>query len=190
MRVFIGKVVSMLGSIVSNHYVERIELLPDDIEIYVNRTWCSYVVTYLQIMEYSGDLLNMVSSLLVPRNIDGRPNISIPRFILMPVGDIKKLISICGCETLCCNFPYNYDEIASKFLEDKLGIIKTKIELLMEEDKIEDTFKIIDEIEDEYLKKLSLIYMKSIHGKKTEEIIEDVKNSRRKTINIINGRLY
>lgn len=179
----------MLSSVVNNHYVEKIELLPDDIEIYVNRTWCSYVVANLQLMEYSGDLLNIVSSLLVPRNIDERTSLSVPRFILMSVRDIKQILSICGAETLCCNFPYNYDEISNKFLEEKLGYIKWKIDLLVEEDKIDDVLMLIDEIDDYYVRKLSLIYMKFLYNKKTEKIIESVRISRKRTIGVINDKL-
>jgi len=180
----------MLGNKVINFHTEKIELLPDDIEILVSRQWCNYVITYLTINQEHWDLVHMISHLVEPKTRPGSDITYTPRFVPMTVGTIKKLISMCGDGTLCCSFPYNYDEIANKFLENKLGGIKIKIELLMADDKVYDVFELITTMEDEYLKRLALLYMKTIHNKKTEEIIENVQNSRRRTVNQINHRLY
>lgn len=179
-----------MRSIIGNHYVEKIEFLPDEIELDVSKVWCGYVITYLITMEMHGELLNMVKSLVAPQmHYEETSIINVPRFVKMSVGNIKKLVDICGDNNLCCSFPYNYDELADKFVEDKLGAIKIKIELLMADDKVDETFQFIDGIQDEYQKKLSLLYMKCIHDRKTQTIVEDIKNARKRTVNEIYGRL-
>lgn len=172
-----------------NHYVEKIQFLPDEIELYVSRVWCCHVVTCLNIMEMHRELLNMVSELVSPQSQYKTSVLGVPRFVKMSVGNIKKLVNICGDNNLCCCFPCNYDELANKFIEDKLGATKIEIELLMADDKIDETFQFIDSIKDEYQRKLSLLYMKFIHDSKTQNIIEDIKKARKKTVNKIYDKL-
>lgn len=180
----------MLRSSISNHNIEKVEFLPDEIMIYVSRDWCNTALRYLRKYEYYGDLLDRLDYSLSIRNVDGRENYPVHRYILMAAGDIKKLVSICGGETLCCNFPYNYEDIANTFLEDKLGTLKSNIEILMDEDMVDDVFKIIDDLDDEYLIKLALIYVKYLYNKKMEAIIDEINVSRKRVLGIINRKLY
>jgi len=180
----------MLRSIVSNHNIEKIELLPDDIMLYVNRNWCNSSLARLREYEYYGELIDRLDYLLSLRNNDTRGNYPNPRYILLSAGDIKKLVSLCGGETLCCNFPYNYDEIAMHFLDDTLGVFKLEIEIMMDKNMIGDILMMIDNLEDEYLMMLSLIYVKYLYNKKMDAMIEEINVSKRKVLGLINGKLY
>lgn len=180
----------MLNSSVNNQNIEKVELLPDDIMMYVSRDWCNCALRHLKEYEYYGDLLDRLDYLLSSKNVDESSNRSISRHILMSVRDIKKLLSLCGGETFYCIFPYNYDEISNKFLEDNLGITKVNIEILIDEYKIEDIFKLIDALDDDYLKKISFIYMKYLYNRKTEEIIENIYTAKRRVLGLINDKLY
>ena len=180
----------MLRSIVSNHNIEKVELLPDDIMLYVSRDWCNSTLTRLRKYEYYGELMDKLDYLLSLKNTGARENHPNPRYILLSVGDIKKLISLCGGETFCCNFPYNYDDISLHFLEDTLGSFKLEIEILMNKNNIDDILMMIDNLEDEYLMKLSLIYAKYLYNKKMDAMIEEINVSKRRVLGIINGRLY
>ena len=180
----------MLRSIISNHNVEKIELLPDDIMLYVSRDWCNYTLVRLKEYECYGELMDRLNYFLSLKIFASRENYPEPRYILLSAGDIKKLVSLCGGETLCCHFPYNYDDIAMNFLNDKLGAFKNQIESLMDRNMLEDILIMIDGLSDEYLMKLSLIYVKYLYNKKINAMIEEINVSKRKILGIINDRLY
>jgi len=180
----------MFRSKVSNNFVEKIIFLPDEITIDVAKSWCNNAISDLRASEQYGELLDKVTYLMSLQDYQTVQSLYPSRFITMSVGDIKELINVCEIETFCCTLPYNYDALANKFLEDKLGVIKIQIELLMAENKIDETFELINSSEGEYLRKLSLLYMKFIYSNQINRIIEDIKVSRRKTINLINGKLY
>ena len=180
----------MLRSVVSNHNIEKVELLPDDIMLYVNRDWCNCALTRLKEYEYYGDLMDRLNYLLSLRNTGTRENYPNTRYILLSAGDIKRLISLCGGETFCCNFPYNYDTIAMNFLEDKLGSFKLELEVLMDRNMVEDILMMIDALDDKYLMKLSLIYVKYLYNKKMDAMIEQINVNKRKVLGLVNSRLY
>ena len=78
----------MLRSIVSNYNIEKVELLPDDIMIYVNRDWCNCTLTRLREYEYYGDLIDKLNYLLSIENVGISDNHRNPRYILLSVVDI------------------------------------------------------------------------------------------------------
>lgn len=180
----------MLRSIVSNHNIEKVELLPDDIMIYVNRDWCNCTLMRLKEYEYYGYLIDKLNYLLSIENVGISDNHRNPRYILLSVGDVKKLVSLCGGETLCCIFPYNFDDIAMSFLDNILDTFKLEIETLVDKNMFDKILMMIDNLDDEYLRKLSLIYVKYLYNKKMDAMIEEINVSKRKILSVINGKLY
>lgn len=172
-----------------NNSIDKIMFLPDDIEIDVSKLWCQKAISYLIEKEMYDEQLDNIVNYLSLCDKKNQEMLFPSRFVRITVGDVKKLINIDNVYTFCCIFPYNYDELANKYLEGILGGIKIQIELLSVDNRIEDCLQLIDNINDGYLKKLSLCYMKYIYNVQTKKIIEDITISRKKAITLINNRL-
>ena len=173
-----------------NYYVEKMEFLPDDVNIAVARNWCFYVATFLNSTGNHENLYNLINKYISTFKKIQKGSIYVPGYITMSVGDARKLVDVCGTTNFCCAFPCDYDDIANEFLTTKLGVTKDLILSLISDNKVEAAFDLIDTIEDDYLRKLSLLYMREIYNTKEQTVIETFKNTRRRTINNINSRLY
>ena len=177
----------MVKNITDSNNFEKILLLPDECEIAVTRSWCFSVIKELSIRKGYAHLLRFVRE---SADISCEKTVYVPNYVTMTVGDVKKLVDVCGWDSLCCIFPHNYDDIVDSFLYTRLDKFKNVIEVLMESDKIDVVLELIDYIEDEHAKKMALIYMKMLYNARGERTVISIKNSRKKTINNINNRLY
>lgn len=180
----------MLDNKVKNEYIEKMELLPDEMSILVGKSWCFYILSQLTIRGDRADLLDMVNDYISTIRRNNRPLAYVPRYVTMSVGDVKKLSFVCDVANFNFVLPQNYDEAVNYFVSEKLGVLKNKLELLIIDNKINEAFKLIDNIEDIYLKKLSLIYVKYIHNMETERKIMNINISRKKIISQIDAILY
>ena len=174
---------------VGNCYVEKIEFLPDEIELAVTKTWCCSVISTLERMDLGEDLIYIINACIYSDKHKHDSPGHISRYVIMPVKDIKRIINICGEDTLCYILPYNYEQVANDFLCSKLGDTKIKIEAFMDLEDYDAAFNLINNISDEYLKRLSLIYMKSIYRIQTEDKITTFRNSRRILVNKIDSSI-
>lgn len=178
----------MYKNFINNSQIEMIELLPDDVVIDVSKVWCSHIISFLRNSEYDDNLLNMLNFIISNQSQnDFFPNY---RFIKMYVGDIKKIINLCDNGVFCCILPYNYSELSNKFLEDNLGALKIKIDLFIANNKINELFALIEQLDNDYIKRLSFLYAKFIYNNETSRIVEEIRDSRKRTISEFNNRLY
>jgi len=175
---------------ICNQHVEKIEFLPDEYEIDVTRIWCQSMIAILERKEDYWELLNIINCYVhnayEKNKLSGLPT----NYVTIPVGKIKRIIEVCGEGCFCCVFPYDYDKIADDFLNNKLGNIKNRIDLLLLDDNLDEAIKIALSLADIYLKRLSLLYIKSIYNMHTKKMIEEFTNARRKSIHKINSILY
>lgn len=180
----------MFKNNIRNQHAEKIEFLPDEYSIEVTRIWCQSMITILQYNEDYLELLNMMN-FYVYNAYQKNESYGLPtNYISMSVGDIKKIMDVCGDGSFCCIFPYDYEKVSNEYLEDKLGILKGQIDLLMTDDNIDDAINIILTIDDINLKRLSLIYIKYLYNLNTQKKVEELTNVRRKSIYKINSILY
>lgn len=190
MTIIKGGIIMSRKKTQGNYYVEKMEFLPDDVNIAVARNWCFYVATFLNSTGNHENLYNLINKYISTFKKIQKGSIYVPGYITMSVGDARKLVDVCGTTNFCCAFPCDYDDIANEFLTTKLGVTKDLILSLISDNKVEAAFDLIDTIEDDYLRKLSLLYMREIYNTKEQTVIETFKNTRRRTINNINSRLY
>ena len=160
-----------------NGYVEKIQYLPDNFEISVSKSWCSYAMVRLQFLEYF-ELLDSLD-LLLNTNNDMDNN---SRYINMSIYIIKKILSICGDLNFECIIPYNYDDIIEAMLCDQLGEIKSKIEFLIQNDKIDDVLVMIYNFDNVKIKHFASLCAKIYYNKCTEQILEEIRSSRKRTL--------
>lgn len=160
-----------------NGYVEKIQYLPNDFEISVSKSWCSYVIGRLRFLEYF-ELSDYLDS-LIDKNIDIYND---PRYIKMSIYLIKEILSICGDLNFECVIPYNYDNIIDTMLCDQLSEIKSTIEFLIEKNKIDDVLLVINNIDNKETKRLALLCAKIYYNKCTEQILDEIKNSKKRTL--------
>lgn len=181
----------MFKSLHNNHHVEKIQFLPDDFLLDVTMSWCTSVISILRYKEEDhGDLLYMMIMHVEATRQRYTGNSYHTEYVTMSVGNIMKIISVCGDCAFCCIFPYDYDKVAQQFVTDYLGVTKIQIDLLFSENKMNEIFELINMIEDNNVKRLALLYIKSIYSIQTEEMITKLKNSRTKVISEINSILY
>lgn len=176
----------MLGSGSNRTYVEEIEFLPDDFILDVSKFWFSQAINYLHTREEYSDLLHSANFISKQNDSDNALTYRPSSYVKVPVHIVKRLIAIYGSETLFYMLPYNYNAISEQFVLEKLEDRKGQIEKLVYDNQMEEAFLLIDVMENSPLKRLSWLYMKYIYNKKTELIIEDVKASRKRTIEKIN----
>ena len=171
-----------------NSYVEKLELLPDHIELLVNKSWCYSVISIMERVELCEDLICIVNTCIYNgeygndsyRNIDNK-------YVKISVGIIKRIINICGKETLYYILPDNYERLSNDFLCSELGDLKPQIDNLIDLEKYDQAFDLISNMGNIFLKRLALIYMKYIYTNQTEKKITFFKKSRKPFINKIDS---
>lgn len=174
---------------IGNCHLEKLEFLPDEIELAVTKSWCYSVISIMERMDLCEDLIYVVNNCIYSSEFKHDSSGYYSKYVTMSVSNIKKIISVCGGETLVYVLPYNYDQISNNFLCSKLGDLKFKIDTLMNLDDYEAVMNLIMSINDTYLKRLALVYMKYLYMIQTEKKIISFKNSRKKIINKINSIL-
>lgn len=177
----------MLVKSVSNDYIEKLEFLPDEIELTITQSWCYSVIATMERMESYEELIYLINACIYNSGYAHDFTREPPKYVKMRVGDIKKIINICGMETLCYILPYNYHQISNDFLYDKLGDLKDKIEVFVSLEQYDEALYLINNLNDIYLKRLALKYVKYIYAIQTENKINFLKKSRKFFINKINS---
>lgn len=172
---------------VGNDYIEKLEFLPDEIELTITQSWCYSVISTMEKMESYEELIYMINACICNSDYTRDSTRNVPKYVKMRVGDIKKIINICGMETLCYVLPYNYLQLSSDFLYDKLGDLKDKIEVLVGLGQYDEALDLINNLNDIDLKILALKYVKYIYAIHTENKINLLKRARKSFINKINS---
>ena len=172
---------------VDNTYLDKLEFLPDEVELAVPKSWCYSAISIMERMELCEELIYMINSCIYSgeHKHDSPGNVS--KYVKMSVGNVKKIIRICGKETLCYILPYNYGLISNDFLCNKLGNLKFQIDALVNSEDYDTALNLIMDIKDISKKHLALVYMKSIYIIQTENKIVFFKNSRRALVHKINS---
>ena len=123
---------------VDNTYLDKLEFLPDEVELAVPKSWCYSAISIMERMELCEELIYMINSCIYSgeHKHDSPGNVS--KYVKMSVGNVKKIIRICGKETLCYILPYNYEKLSIDFLCNTLGELKNQIENFVDLEKYDD----------------------------------------------------
>ena len=171
-----------------NCCVEKLYFLPNDVELMVTKSWCYSVISSLEKIELCEDLICLINTRIYDSECDDNLYSEIGNnYVKMSVGNIKKIIDICGKETLCYILPYNYEKLSFDFLCNTLGELKNQIENFVDLEKYDDALCLINNVNNIYLKRIALIYMKYIYMIQTEKKITFFKRTRKLFVNKIDS---
>lgn len=180
----------MLENRINIFDVEKIELLPDEMDIFVSRAWCFYVSSQLTIAKVNNDLLDIINSYIYANIRNTRPLTYVSKYVKMQVYHLKKLIGVCNNENFSCCLPLNYDDIINEFVYTKLGNNKHLIDSLIIDNNVDEVFSFVENIEDKSIKRIALIYAKHVHSLETDRKIMDLNIARKRIFGKINSMLH
>lgn len=165
--------------LVDNNYMYKINFLPDEIDVVVTKQWCSSVISILSSFGIYSELIDTISGCVE----DAEHRHDSPSFVnrnaIMSVRLVKQILEICGEDTFTFIPSLNYKLLSEQFLSIKLGDIKGKIEDYVNKEDYDMALALIDTIDDNDLKCLALMYIKTLYEVQTEEQVKNLCIRRR-----------
>ena len=175
--------------LVNNNYVDKIIFLPDDTLVVVNISWCTSCMHFLENGGLYEELVESINTSIQHSTCMHDSPSFVSKHVRIKVGILKQILVVCGSDTFTFIPPHNYSQLSNEFLCTMLGDKKIKIEMCMETQDYDGALSLIDMITDSNLKRMALVYMKTIYERQTEEEVANLLTRRRTYLNKVKERI-